>query len=115
MFDPLIVGLVIFTPRTDIIILDILGWTGRFCLLAFLPVTVEIIRSLRHRAFSRFYNYQTAISDKLRIQSIMTERCLFTKIFMVFTGVCVFVSQTSYFSRPVESKSREKQLSFPSI
>lgn len=45
MFDPLIAGLVIFTPRTDIIILDILGWTGRFCLLAFLPVTVEIIRS----------------------------------------------------------------------
>lgn len=69
MFDPLIAGLIIFTPRTDIIILDILGWTGRFCLLAFLPVTVEIIRSLCHRAFLRFRNYQTAIFDKLRIQS----------------------------------------------
>lgn len=69
MFDPLIAGLIIFTPRTDIIILDILGWTGRFCLLTFLPVTVEIIRSLCHRAFLRFRNYQTAIYDKLRIQS----------------------------------------------
>ena len=64
MFDPLIAGLVIFTPRTDVIILDILGWTGRFCLLDFLPDTDEIIGILYHRAFLRFRNYQTAISDK---------------------------------------------------